>query len=478
MNPNLAPPHRPASTRAAWLLAAALAAGSGCAVGPVYERPSAAAPAAFKEAPAADSTWFPAAPADALERGPWWQLFGDPALDALVAQVDVNNQNVAAAVAAYAQAQALVRQDRAALMPSLALNAGATRSGGGGTLARPTNLQLGVGASWEPDLWGRLANTVGGAQASAQASAANLAAARLSAQAALATDYFALREADHEIALLTQAVSAYERALQITQNQYDARIAQRTDVLQAQTQLATTRANLSAMVGQRAQLEHAIALLVGHAPAGFSVPVAAWHAEVPAVPLALPSQLLQRRPDIAAAERAVAAANAQIGVARAAYFPSLTLSASDGGAGPTLASLFLASNNVWSLGLSAAQTLFDAGATAARVEGATAARDVAIANYRQTVLNAFGAVENQLATIRALAEQDGQRRAASADADRTEQLTLNQYRQGQVPYTSVVAAQVTALGARQTLSQLMSSRQAAAIALISALGGGWHAPAP
>ena len=460
----------------AWLPVVALAALSACGTGPAYQRPSVAAPAAFKEAPSADATWFAAAPADALDRGPWWQLFGDPAVNALVERVEVSNQNVAAAVAAYAQAQALVRQERAALFPSLALDASATRSGGATSLGRSSSQQLDLAASWEPDIWGQLRLGVTSAQASAQASAANLAAARLSAQAALATDYFALREADNEIALLTAAVAAYERALRITQNQYNASIAQRTDVLQAQTQLETTRANLTAMVAQRAVLEHAIALLVGKAPAEFGIPVAAWDAKVPAVPLVVPSSLLQRRPDIAAAERAVAAANAQIGIQRAAYFPSLSLSASYGGAGSSLPSLFRASSNVWSLGLSAAQTLFDAGATAARVEGARAARDVAVANYRQVVLSAFQAVENQLTTIRSLAEQEGQRRAASADADRTEQLTLNQYLQGQVPYTSVVIAQVTALSARQTLSQLMSSRQAAAIALIQAMGGGWHAP--
>ena len=369
-----------------------------------------------------------------------------------------------------------MRQQRAALFPSLALDAGVTRSGGPVSLIKPTSSQLSLDASWEPDIWGQLRLAVTSAQASAQASAANLAAARLSAQAALATDYFALREADNEIALLTAAVTAYQRALTITQNQYDAAIAQRTDVLQAQTQLETTRANLTAMVGQRALLEHAIALLVGKVPAEFSIEVAPWNAKVPGVPLVVPSALLQRRPDIAAAERAVAAANAQIGIQRAAYFPSLGLSASYGAAGSSLPSLFRASSNLWSLGLSAAQTLFDAGAIAARVEGAQAARAAAVANYRQTVLGRFQAVEDQLATSRSLAEQENQRRAASADADRTEQLTLNQYLQGQVPYTSVVTAQVTALGARQTLSQLMSSRQAAAVALIQALGGGWHAP--
>ena len=461
------------------LFAATLGLLSACTVGPPYPRPDAPIPNTFKEAPPADdSTWFPAAPADALDRGPWWELFEDPVLSSLVSQVQVTNQNVAAAVASYAQAQALVSQQRAALFPGIGLDAGATRNGGKGAVASGSNFRLGFTASWEPDLWGQLRLAVTGAQASAEASAANLAGATLSAQAAVATNYFALREADNEIELLTNAVSAYERARQITQNQYDAGIAQRTDVLQAQTQLETTRANLSEIVGQRARLEHAIAILIGKAPAEFTLPAAQWNETVPAVPLVLPSALLQRRPDIAAAERAVAAANAQIGIQRAAYFPNLGLSASAGAASVTLGTLLRASNGVWSLGLSVAQTVLDAGATTARVEGAQAARDVAIARYRQTVLSAFQAVEDQLATIRSLTEQEGARRAASAAADRTEQLTLNQYLQGQVPYTTVVTAQVTALSARQTLSQLLSSRQAATIALIQALGGGWQAPEP
>lgn len=460
----------------AWLLCATAAMLSACTLAPPYQRPATPAIAGYKEAPAADSTWFPAAPADELDRGPWWKLFGDDTLSALVEQVEVSNQNVAAAVAAHAQAEALVGEQRAALFPLLALDANATRAGGGGSQDTANRFQLGLGASWEPDIWGKLRLGVTGAQASAEASAANLAAARLSQQAALATDYFALREADNEIALLGSAVQAYGRSLNITQNQYNAGIAQRTDVLQAQTQLETTQANLVAMVGQRARLEHAIALLAGKAPSELSVQVAPWNASVPAVPLTLPSELLQRRPDIAAAERAVAAANAQIGIQRAAYFPSLGLSASAGTAGAALPALLRASSSVWSLGLSVAQTLFDAGATTARVEGAQAARDVAIANYRQAVLVAFQTVEDQLSTIRSLAEQEDHRRAASADADRTEQLTLNQFLQGQVPYTTVVTAQVTALSARQTLSQLMSSRQAAAVALIQALGGGWHTP--
>lgn len=471
---------RPVARRRPSLLGSTLLASTlamtGCALSPTYERPATATPATYKEAPTADAGWLPAAPADALDRGPWWELFGDDTLSALMKQVEVSNQNVAAAVAAYAQAQALVREERATLFPSLALQASATRSGGQARATTANNYQLGLGASWEADIWGKLRAGLTSAQASAQASEANLAAARLSAQAALATDYFALREADAEIDILQASVTAYQRSLRITQNQYDVGIAQRTDVLQAQTQLETTQANLIAMTAQRAQLEHAIALLVGKAPADFSVAAAQWNTKVPGVPLIVPSELLQRRPDIAASERAVAAANAQIGIQRSAYFPSLGLTASYGTSTSKVSDLFSASNTLWSLGLSATQALFDAGATSARVEGAQAARDEAIASYRQTVLSALQDVEDRLSVSRSLGEQEALRRAASADADRTEQLTLNQYMQGQVTYTTVVIAQITALNARQTLSQLLSSRQAAAIALIRSMGGDWHVP--
>jgi NodT family efflux transporter outer membrane factor (OMF) lipoprotein len=472
------------STR--WLVFAGAAVLSACAVGPDYQRPAASSPTAFKEAPAGDAGWFPAAPADTLDRGPWWQLFGDADLNALVEQVEVSNQNVAAAVAAYAQARALVREQRASLFPQITLDGSATRSGGGsgGTTSSnsfrgaSTNLQLGVGASWEPDLWGRLGRGVESAQASAQASDADLAGARLSAQSEVATNYFSLRDADTEIGLLRATVEAFGRSLTITQNRYNASIAPRTDVLQAQTQLANAQADLSVLVNQRAQIEHAIAVLIGKAPADFSVPVKPWNMAVPAVPLVVPSELLQRRPDIASAERAVAAANAQIGIERSAYFPSLTLNASYGNAGSRLRDLFGASTSLWSVGLSAAQTLFDAGATRARVEGAEASRDAAVARYRQSVLVAFQSVEDQLSAARALSEQAGLRRAASEAADLTEQQLLNRYKEGQVSYTDVVTAQTSALSARRTLSQLASSRQAAAIGLIVALGGGWHAPAP
>ena len=457
---------------------------AGCAVGPDYNRPDVNTPAAFKEARKAAAGWFPAAPADALDRGDWWTLFGDTELNALAQQVQVSNQNVAAAVASYAQARALVSQQRAALFPSLALDGSARRSGGSGSSgssASGTSLQLGVGASWVPDLWGRLSRTVESAQASAQASEADLAAARLSAQAELATNYFSLRDADSELGLLDRSIEGFERSLTITKNRYDAGIAAKTDVLQAQTQLANARADRVTLQGQREQLEHAIAVLIGKAPAEFSLaaaPSAQALPAPPAVPLVVPSELLQRRPDIATAERAVAAANAQIGIQRSAYFPSVSLSASYGTAASRVADLFSASSSLWSLGLSVAQTIFDAGATRAAVQGAEAGRDVAIARYRQTVLAAFQAVEDQLSVSRALAEQGELRKAASEAADQTEQQLLNRYKQGQVSYTDVVTAQASALSARRTLAQLAASRQAAAVALIQALGGGWHAPGP
>jgi NodT family efflux transporter outer membrane factor (OMF) lipoprotein len=452
----------------ALLLIVAMAALSGCAVGPDYERPSAPVPTAYKEAPAAEAGWLPAAPADAMERGAWWRDFDDAGLNALMPQVEVSNQNVAAAVAAYAQARALVRQQRATLFPSVTLDGAVRRSD------TTNSAQIGLGASWAPDLWGALARGVEGAQARAQASRAQLAAARLSAQGELATNYFSLREADAEIALLRATLEGFERTLTITRNRYAAGMAARTDVLQAQTQLANTRASLAGLRGDRAQLEHAIAVLVGRAPAELALAPAAWTPNVPEVPAGVPSTLLQRRPDIAAAERAVAAANAQIGIARAAYFPDLALSASIGGAASSVARLFSAPSSLWSLGVSVAQTLFDAGATQARVEGAQAGRDLAVANYRQTVLGAFRSVEDQLALGRALAEQSELRRVASEAADLTETQLLNRYKQGLVGYTEVVTAQTAALDARRALARLVASRQASAIALIQALGGGWQ----
>ena len=470
--------HETDTMTAAVAMAVAALAVAGCAVGPDYVRPSAPVPSTYKEAQvAAGATWLPAASADVLSRGDWWHLFGDDELNRLLVDFGTANQTVAQSVAAYRQAQALVREARAALFPSLGVSASARRAGSrGGSDANTFGASL--DGDWQPDLWGRLGRGVESAAANAQASAADLAAARLSAQGELVVDYFSLREADAEASLLARTAEGYARSLQITQNRYAAGVVARTDVLQAETQLANARADISALRATRARYEHAIAVLVGKAPADFALAEAPWQQAVPAVPLGLPSELLQRRPDIAANERAVAAANAQIGIQRSAYFPSLTLSGSLGSGGSRLGDLFSASGLLWSFGVSAAQTLFDAGARNARVDAAEAGRDLAVARYRQTVLAAFQGVEDQLSTTRALAEQATLRKLASDAADLTEQQILNRYRAGQVSYTEVVTAQASALSARRALVQNAVDRQVSAIALIQALGGGWDAAAP
>jgi NodT family efflux transporter outer membrane factor (OMF) lipoprotein len=460
------------------VLAVASALLSACSVTPTYKVPETPQQSAFKEAPSeADKVaagWTAAAPADTLERGPWWQLFGDPLLNQMAESIEVNNQNVAAAIASYAQARALVTEQRASLFPTVALNGSATRSGGGDNTQTANQYRANIGASWEPDVWGKLRAGVANANASLQASAADLAAARLSAQGELATNYFSLRQTDAEKALLDATVEGYARVLQITQNRFDAGITAKSDLLQAQTQLASARIDQITLVRQRANYEHAIAVLLGKAAGEYTLAPADWKISVPDIPTGVPSTLLQRRPDIAAAERRVAAANENIGIARSAYFPSLNLTGSFGYGAASTGGLFNASNSLWSLGLTAAQTLFDAGAIKARVSGAEAARDQAIANYRQTVLTAFADVENQLAATRTLAQQQDLRKAASEAADQVEVQMLNRYRAGQVSYSDVVTAQQTALTSRRSLVQAQADRQTTAIALIQSLGGGWH----
>ena len=454
------------------ICAAALAVLAGCSsVGPIQQRPGVDTPIAFKQGA---GVWVQATPADTLDRGPWWELFGDPVLSELEQRVVLDNQNVAQAVAAYAQARALVAEQRGALLPRLAVDLGSSRRGSGGDTPGSGSYQLGIGASWEPDLWGRLGRAVDAARSGEQASAADLAGARLSAQGELAANYFALRGLDVQRSLLAETITGYQRNLQITQNRYTAGIVARTDVLQAQTQLANAQADALALERQRAQLEHAIAVLVGVAPANFSLAAEpSWRINLPAIPVTVPSTLLQRRPDIAAAERRVASANAQIGIAQAAYYPSLSLSGSAGLGAASIGELFSASALVWSLGASVAQTLFNAGATGARVEQALASQEAATARYRQAVLNAFQQVENQLVASRVLGEQLALRQQAANAATLVEQQVLNRYQAGQVSYTEVINAQTTALNARRALVQLQADRQAAAVALIQALGGGW-----
>ena len=463
MSPTMKPSLLALSVSAACLL-------GGCAAGPAYQRPDAPTSASFKAA----EGWVAAAPADTLERGPWWKLFGDPQLDAMAERIEVSNQNVAAAVASYAQARALVQEQRASLFPTVSLSGSADRSGGGERNAA-NNYRLSIGSSWEPDLWGRLRAGVSSASAAAQASAADLAAARLSAQGELAANYFQLRQTDAQRALLATTVEGYQRVLKITQNRFEAGIAAKSNILQAQTQLANAQSDALTLERQRSQLENAIAILLGQAPASFTLPPAAWKASVPVIPPGVPSTLLERRPDIASAERRVAQANEQIGIARSAYYPNIGLSASYGTGGTRVSDLFSVSNALWSFGLSAAQSIFNAGAIKAGVAGAQAQHEVAVARYRQTVLDAFGDVENQLAATRVLEQQQALRQQASNAADQVEEQMLNRYKAGQVSYSDVVAAQNSALSARRALVQVQADRQTTAVALIQSLGGGWHA---
>ena len=475
---------RPARTLAFASASAVLL--SGCLVGPNYVRPPVQTPPHFKEA----EGWIPAQPADDAPRGDWWTIFNDPVLSDLEKKVVISNQNIAAAEAAYREAHAIVAEDRATLFPTLTANGSVTHSGsGGGSTVIPggggiipgagggsssrTTYQASGSASWAPDLWGKIRRTIEGARASAQASAADIANAQLSAQAELAIDYVQLR-ADDELKRLTDiTVEGYRRSLTITQNQYNAGVAAKSDLLTAETQLDNAQAQATDYVRQRQLMEHAIAVLAGEPPADLTIAPAAWTLAPPDVPVSIPSSLLLRRPDIAAAERQAANANAQIGIQVAAYYPSLNLSGQYGFTGSNLGSLFSASSSFWSLGASAAETVLDFGARKARVQQARAAYEQAVAQYRQTVLNAFQGVEDELASVRILAQETPYRTSASQAADAAERIALNQYRAGSTTYTTVVVAQSTALSARTSLISNQENRIVSALTLIEDLGGGW-----
>ncbi len=470
--------------------AAALLAG--CNMTPAYHRPATDVPASFKEMPG----WRPARPADDALRAPWWTLFGDPVLDDLQRRVLVSNQNLAAALAAYEQARGVVREQRAGLFPTVDVQAGATRtgsfgrrspedsgaddgsSGGSGGVSVGKRFTGSIGATWEPDVWGRIRSGISQAGAQAEAGRADLVNATLSAQGELALNYLQLRAMDAQIALLDETIAAYERGLRITTNRYDVGVVARVDVLQAETQLRNARAEAADLRRQRAVLEHAVAVLVGETPSRFSIASAAWRPAVPEVPGVLPADLLERRPDIAAAERRVASANAAIGVERAAFFPTLDLSGDVGVNSRRLAELFSTSATVWSLGAQAAWTLLDWGARSARVQQARSAWEQASAAYRQTVLTAFQQTEDQLVAVRILAEVGAERTAAETAARRVEQITQNQYLAGTVAYTDVITAQTTAFSARQAAIAATLNRQTAAVALIQAIGGHWVEPPP
>ena len=440
----------------------------------LYERPTATSlpvSAQFKEA----EGWAAAQPADGLQRGAWWQAFGDPMLDKLAASVAVSNQNIAAAVASYAQARAVVGQQRAALFPAVSLSGQVNRSRGSAT---QRDVQFNLGGTWEPDVWGRLQRAVDSAAANAEASAGDLATATLSAQGELVTNYLLLRQTDEQRRLLGNAIRDYQRVLEITTNRYNAGVAPKTDVLQAQTQLANAQSEAEGLQRTRAQLEHAIAVLIGEQPANFSLAAADWNATVPSVPLLIPSELLQRRPDIASAERRVKAANEQIGIQRSAYFPTFTLGASTGVAATGISALSSNPISLWSIGVAMTQSVFNAGLVKNRVAGAEAAYEATVAQYRQTVLSAFQSVEDQLAATRVLAQQETFLVQASTSAIAAEQQVLNRYRAGQVSFLEVVTAQTTALNARRALVQQQGNRQVASVALVQALGGGWEGVRP
>ncbi len=459
----------------------------GCMVGPNYKRPDAPVPITYKEL----AGWKPATPRDAIDRGAWWSIYDDAELDRLESQVAVSNQAVKSFAAAYRAATALVRETQAGLFPTIGLSPGVThsRSGGGiggtsssgasfggsGTSLTRTQYTVEGNASWAPDFWGKIRRQVESDVAAAQVSAADLANARLSAQATLAIAYINLRYEDTLQRLLSETEAAYQRALEITRNQYNAGTVSSADVVAAEAQLQTTQAQLIAVGVQRGQFEHAIAMLTGHPPAELTIPVAALPHDVPVVPAGIPSTLLERRPDIAAAERQMQQQNALIGVAISAYYPDVTLSALFGFAGNPLSQLFTTANRAWSLGASASETIFDAGSRSAAVEAARATYNQSVATYRQTVLTAFQQIEDQLGALRVLAQQAVAEDAAVASARRAVDVTLNEYRAGTVAYTSVIIEQALLLADQQTALAIQQNRLVASVTLIEALGGGWNA---
>jgi NodT family efflux transporter outer membrane factor (OMF) lipoprotein len=468
-----------------------------CTVGPDYIKPSVEVPGVYKEM----EGWKVAQPSDHAIRGAWWEVFGDPLLNELEAQVDISNQNVAQAEAQFRQARALVQAARAAYFPTLSIGASFTRSlasgstGGGtgsttsGTTSKPSakssgtsqtpspvsDFRLPADASWEPDLWGRIRRSVEASRASAQASAADLETTRLLVRSELGQDYFQLRTLDALKQLLETTVAAYQKFLELTRNRYASGVASRADVLQAETQLKTTEAQAIDVGVQRAQMEHAIALLVGKPAPVFSISSMPLASVPQAVPVGLPSDLLERRPDIAGAERRMAAANAQIGVAVAAYYPTVTLSASGGFEASSLTKWLSWPSRFWSVGPSVSETVFDGGLRHAQTAQARAAYDATVASYRETVLTGFQEVEDNLASLRILEEEAGVQGEAVKASEQSLTVITNQYKAGTVSYLNVLVAQTVALNNQIAAINILGRRMTAAVLLIKALGGGWSA---
>jgi len=449
-----------------------------CTVGPDYIRPAAleTMPTAYKEL----EGWKVAEPRDGTIPERWWEIYHDPVLNALEEQVAISNFTIASAEARFRQARAQVQTAKAGYFPSLTAGASATRSQrsrnlGAGNIAGSTSsdFQLPLDAAWEPDLWGRIRRGVEASQAGAQASAADLAAVTLSSQAELAGDYLQLRVLDAQKQLLDATTAVYRRSLELTNNRYAAGVVAKSDVLQAETQLKSTAAQAIDLGVQRAQLEHALALLIGKAPAAFSLSSTSLATAIPAIPTGLPSGLLERRPDIASSERRMAAANAQIGIARAAYFPTIRLSAAAGFEAASLATWFAWPSRFWSVGPAVSAALFDGGLRRAQSDQARAAYDAALAEYRETVLTGFQEVEDNLAALRILEEEALVQEQAVQAAQQVVNITTNQYQAGTVAYLNVLVAQTTALANERTALGLVGRRLVASVLLIKALGGGW-----
>ncbi|MFB0963785.1 MAG: efflux transporter outer membrane subunit [Pseudomonas sp.] len=441
---------------------------SGCVLGPDYQRPDSSVPLEFRHTPG----WKVAQPAELSSAVAWWSLYQDATLTDLLKQLEASNQNLRAAEAAWREARALVGGSRSALYPQATGQVGTSRTGNDQGVNKSNEVALGL--SWQLDMWGQVRRQVEASEASAQASAAEWAGVRLSQQAELVQNYLQLRVIDEHMRLLDATVKAYQRSLQLTENRYKAGVVTRADVSQALTQLKNTQAQRLDLDWQRARYEHAIAVLIGSTPNAVQVASVETLPRLPALPIAVPSALLERRPDIAAAERQVMAANAQIGVAQTAYFPDLTLSASGGYRGSNLADWISMPNRFWSIGPQFAMTLFDAGLRRSKVEQAEARYDQQVARYRQTTLQAIGEVEDALVQLNVLAEEIQVQREALAASQDTLRLTENQYQAGMVDYLAVTNAQTIALNSQRTLLNLLGTQLTASVQLISALGGGWQ----
>lgn len=453
-----------------------------CAVGPDYVKPATETPASFKEL----KGWKVACPQDKILRGEWWSMYDDPQLNALEERVNISNQNIAAAEAQFREARAQIQQARAGYFPTVGTSPSATRSrsssgsaaavGSGVSGVTVNDFTLPAGATWEPDVWGRIRRTVEASRANAQASAADAEAVRLMAHAEVAQDYFQLRALDAQKQLLDTTVDIYQKFLELTKNRYASGIAARSDVLVAETQLKTAQAQDIDVGVQRAQLEHAIAVLIGKPASVFSIPASPISFDMvpPAIPAGVPSDLLERRPDIAAAERLVAVANAQVGVAEAAFYPTITLSASGGFQSSGISSLLTWPNRIWAIGATLSETLFDAGLRSALTDQARAAYDANVATYRQTVLAAFQNVEDNLAALRILEAEARVEDEAVKSARQSVVVYTNQYKAGTASALDVITVQATALADERSAITILGSRMTDSVLLIEALGGGWN----